>query len=204
MALPTDSHSQIVTGNISAPEVPPHWTYFLCLEEDIVRLSRWIEFAEANFGCYSIEIARLLMAACAEVDVVAKLVCKSIDPKSKANGIGEYQETIVAAFPSLPLGTASIPRHGIRLRPWENWDRPKSSPGWWTAYNKVKHHRTEHFPKASLQHLLNATAGLLILLTLLHRGKLEALNPPTQLFRPEAFLTRFYTGKILFSMEAQG
>ena len=52
--------------------VPHDWNYFFCLEEDIIALSRWIEFSAENERDYSIELARLLMTAGAEVDVVAK------------------------------------------------------------------------------------------------------------------------------------
>ena len=52
--------------------VPPDWNYSFCLEEDIIALSRWIEFSAENERVYSIELARLLMTAGAEVDVVAK------------------------------------------------------------------------------------------------------------------------------------
>ena len=52
--------------------VPHDWNYFFCLEEDIIALSRWIDFSAENERVYSIELARLLMTAGAEVDVVAK------------------------------------------------------------------------------------------------------------------------------------
>jgi len=33
-----------------------HWNYFLLLEEDVVRIARFIEPHQANFGSYSIEL----------------------------------------------------------------------------------------------------------------------------------------------------
>ena len=40
-----------------------HWNYFLVIEEDLGRLSRYVEFNLANNKTYSIEMARILMAS---------------------------------------------------------------------------------------------------------------------------------------------
>ena len=44
-----------------------HWNYYIALEQDLAKLSRYIEFAEGNFSTYSIELAHLLLAASSEV-----------------------------------------------------------------------------------------------------------------------------------------
>ena len=41
---------------IEHQQVPHDWNYFFCLEEDIIGLSRWIEFSAENEGVYSILI----------------------------------------------------------------------------------------------------------------------------------------------------
>jgi hypothetical protein len=53
-----------------------HWNYFLLLEEDVVRIARFVEPHQANFGSYSIELAKALLAIGAETDVVCKLLVK--------------------------------------------------------------------------------------------------------------------------------
>jgi uncharacterized protein YozE (UPF0346 family) len=35
-----------------------HWNYFPAVEEDLHQLSRYIEFAEDNFGTFSIELTK--------------------------------------------------------------------------------------------------------------------------------------------------
>ena len=45
-----------------------HWNYFLSLESDVLNLSRYIDFSQSNFECYSIEITRILFASASEVD----------------------------------------------------------------------------------------------------------------------------------------
>lgn len=98
---------------ITQRESLTHWNYFLCLEDDVSKLSRWVEFSDRNFDCFSIEMARLLMTASAEVDVVAKLLCKSLNPASRADGIYKYQEEITEVFPTIHKGLVTIPRYGI-------------------------------------------------------------------------------------------
>ena len=61
-----------------------HWNYFLAIERDLEILSRYVEFDEKNFKCFSIEIARIALAAGAEVDVVCKQMCLAANPNSKA------------------------------------------------------------------------------------------------------------------------
>jgi hypothetical protein len=49
-----------------------HYDYFLALEADLVRLTRYIEFNKQNFKAYSIEIMHLLFAVSSEVEVMLK------------------------------------------------------------------------------------------------------------------------------------
>ncbi len=170
-------------------EIPAHLNYFLCIEDDLQRLSRWIEFSPDNEAVYSIELARLLMTASAEVDVVAKALCKSIDKKSKAENIKDYYSVLIAAVPMLPSAKVLMPRYGLTFCPWSNWgiEDKYTSPDWWTGNNDVKHHRAEHFYQANLKNVLNATAGLLLLLLLLYSKDSHYLSPAPKLFLPRSF-----------------
>lgn len=170
-------------------EIPAHLNYFLCIEEDLQRLSRWIEFSADNEAVYSIELARLLMTASAEVDVVAKALCKAIDKKSKAKNIEGYHSILTAAVPMLPDAKVLMPRYGMTFCPWSNWGikNKYTSPDWWTGNNDVKHHRAERFNQANLKNVLNATAGLLLLLLLYHSKDSHYLSPAPRLFLPRSF-----------------
>lgn len=163
---------------------PIDWNYFLTLDEDLTRLSRFIEFDQDNFSCFSIECARILLAAASEVDVVAKQICQESIGGSKANNILEYREVICSRHTKLPEIQVMIPRYGIKLTPWNRWSEGEN-PDWWRAYNKVKHERNAHFREASLINTLNSTAGLFTLLLLFHRDLAESgrLSPNPVLFR---------------------
>lgn len=83
---------------------PLHWNYFLTLDVDTANLSRYVEFTEDNFEAHSVEMARILLAAASEVDVVAKLLCRNIDPNSKAGNINDYRTEIIGAVPRICEG----------------------------------------------------------------------------------------------------
>ncbi len=153
----------------------------------IAIMSRWIDISEANYKCFSVELARLLMTASAEADVLAKLICKNIDSKSKASGILSYQEQIVKEYPRIVNSRVDIPRFGIKLKPWSNWEDEKNPPLWWQANNKVKHHRSEYFHRATLEHVLNAVGGLLVLILLYYAPKHRSIYPGPSLFEPHTF-----------------
>ncbi len=104
-----------------------HWNYFLSTEADLLELARFVEFDKRNYKCFSVEIARLLMAAAAEVDVACKQLCKTIKPTSQAGTINQYRDEIIHAFPMIPGFEVVIPRHGLRLKPWTNW-RQRNKP----------------------------------------------------------------------------
>jgi hypothetical protein len=157
------------------------------LEDDLLELSRWIEFAKDNEGSYSIELARLLMTAASEVDVVAKALCKAIDKSRDASSINVYQEVLIGALPMLPDSRVEMPRFGMEFCPWSNWATLKNPPDWWQGNNKVKHHRTDHFRQANLKNVLNAVAGLLVLLLLLHSKDGPYFPMMPRLFVPKSF-----------------
>lgn len=163
---------------------PTHWNYFISLEDDLLRLARFVEPTTANFGTYSLELARLLFAAASEVDVVAKQLCRKLKPTSRASSIGRYKIEVLSAYPQMVEAEVKIPRYGLTLTPWSQW-AVEESPLWWQAYNKVKHHRDSHFHGASLKNALNALSGLFVLLLFFYRieGQEGRLSPDPAIFR---------------------
>ena len=167
---------------IHTAKAQSHWNYFLAIERDLDVLSRYVEFHEDNFECYSLEIARILLSAAAEVDVVCKQLYEA--EGSESEGIEAHRREITARFPGLPSFRVEIPKFEMRLRPWENW-QSSQVPGWWTAHNKVKHQRDSHYPQANLFNAINATAALFIAALYLYRDKACSglLLPNPQLLR---------------------
>lgn len=170
---------------IQTHKIEPHWNYLLAIDRDLDELSRYVEFDEKNFDCFSIEIARVLLAAGAEVDVVCKQICRVIDSKSSADSINKYRSEIKPAFPGIPQFEVWLPRFGLRLKPWDEWKKASGVPFWWTAYNKIKHHRDSEYHRANLKNALNAVARLFVMVLYLYKEKAELgeLLPSPQLLR---------------------
>jgi len=168
---------------ITSSKIEAHWNYLLAIEGDLERLSRFIEFDERNFDCFSVEISRILLASGAEVDVVCKQICKKLNPASSANGINRYRNEIGAAYPAVLDFEVLLPRHGLRLKPWSSWNEANGVPIWWTAYNKIKHHRDTEYDSANLRNALNAVGALFVMVLYLYKEKSEEgeLYPPPQL-----------------------
>ncbi len=64
-------------------------------------------------------------------------------------------------------------RYGLNLTPWKNWRKKGTAPLWWTAYNKIKHHRHTDYYRANLHNALNSAAGLFIMTLYLYKEKAE-------------------------------
>jgi hypothetical protein len=129
-----------------------HWNHFLALEQDLDQLSRYVDFS-GNDDTYSLEIARLLLGASSEVDVVLKQICKRFQPTSVASSINAYYPEVTANCPNFINYEVQIPRYGLTHRPWGNW-AANQPPIWWSDHNKVKHQRDQHFDKATLKNCL--------------------------------------------------
>lgn len=78
-----------------------HWNYFLALESDLERVSRYVEFTQNNYTTYSLEMAHLLLAAGSEVEVVLKALCRKVEPKKPAENIEQYREILTQSLPKL-------------------------------------------------------------------------------------------------------
>jgi hypothetical protein len=140
------------------------WEYFLALEEDLERCTRYVEFDPRNLSTFSIEFAKLLLAAGSEVDVLAKMICNKLDPTAPAGNIDQYRLCIMAHRPAFADAQVKISRYfRDPFTPWATW-KPAAggsptNPTWWHSYNKVKHERNRCFDQATLSNVLDAFAG---------------------------------------------
>jgi hypothetical protein len=138
-----------------------HWNYFLAIESDLGRLSRYIEFANDNLDTYSIELAHIFLSASSEIDVIMKQLCLLIDPSQTTGNINEYKAVIKSKLADFIVEQISINRFELSSKPWENWNG-SANPDWWKSYNNVKHERNNHFKEANLKNTINAVGALLI------------------------------------------
>jgi hypothetical protein len=83
----------------------------------------------------------------------------------------------------------------LQLTPWDEWKKADGVPLWWTAYNKIKHHRHSEYPQANLKNALNSVAGLFIMVLHLYREKAQQgeLLPSPRLFKADDAYIKMYT-----------
>jgi hypothetical protein len=149
----------------------PHWQFFESIDDELLSLSRIIEFAPENFSTFSVHLARLYLSLGSEIDVVAKLLCNKIAPTEKPESIKAYCPLITNRYSHFTQLRIELPAHGLDFQPWASWSQALS-PRWWTDYNKVKHERNRHFSQANVGNVLEAAAGLIVLLVYYHQEEL--------------------------------
>ena len=179
---------------------PPHWEYFLSIEADLAECTRYVEFCPENYNTFSVEFARLIVAAAAEFDSVAKLLCTAIDGTAKPENIIEYQPIIVGRYPRFLEFKIDIPRFKLEFEPWSEWTS-SNSPDWWSkGYNKIKHQRDQHFASANLHNAILAAAGLLTGIVYLYDATLGAFPAVDLAAAPKLFEPRDEPGGIQSAM----
>lgn len=150
-----------------------HWNYLLAIESDFEKISRYVEFCEANNSTFSIELARIIMSSTQEIDGTMKKLCSFLDPTKNPDNINQYKEIILEKKPEFINEKVEIPRFGMESKPWINWSG-EENPEWWRANNKIKHDRTENFEKANLKNAFNCVGALLITTLYYYKSKFEA------------------------------
>jgi hypothetical protein len=153
-----------------------HWRYFLALEQDVERTTRFVEPHASNYKAFSIEFARLILSTCSEVDVVAKVLCHMIAPTAKAENMDDYRDLIGATYPKFHTMIVTVPRFGLAMEPWKEWGSG-TNPGWWKDHQLVKHQRHKFFHLADLEHCLVSAAGLFSIILYLCHNQIIALEP---------------------------
>ena len=155
---------------------PEHYVRaFLLLQSDLKKLFEFIEPGDANLSTYSYRIHELLMRTCIEVEANFKAILKeNIFSPTKKDGsprlekdwnIHDYKKvntthhlTSYKVFLPIWSGVKSC------FEPFKPW-AGAAELGWYQAYNSSKHDRQNEFQKANFENLLNAVAGLLVLLS---------------------------------------
>ena len=98
----------------------PHWTLFEVIDEDFHEFSRHVEFAEANFQTYSIDLLRLYLSICSAIDVVAKMLCERKRLKlPKRPNMDDYRSALRQKYRNLPALKIMIKSREVV--PFEAW-----------------------------------------------------------------------------------
>ncbi len=140
--------------------------YFDALEDDLLKMARYIEFHPDNYQTYSLELVRLLLAAGSEIDVALKMLCKQVNSTARpTRNIDEHKAIVLTKHQDMQTQQVTISRYGITLQPWKDWQT--ANPKWWAAYNDVKHDRLINYRSGNLENVINAVGGLGIIMQFL-------------------------------------
>jgi len=138
-----------------------YWNYYISIEEDLNKLSRFIEFDKRNEKVFSIELVRLLISSSSEFEVVSKELCK-VRGVSIGNGkIKGIRTGLVGYYHNISDVEISIPKFGMEYQPLIKW-KDNEDCGWWRSYCSVKHHRNAKYEEAHLKNVINAIGALQI------------------------------------------
>lgn len=161
------------------------WHTFCGLEEDFIGVTRYVALAPENRATWSEKIAQLLLLTGAAVDSVFNEIRKSsllpqttevIDlAGSSEPNITDYRRVYEPIF---QLSSVEVlVSHGLTnygtIKPFEAF-AGNQSPGWWTAYNEVKHEFFQNVQKGTLDNLVRALGGLFVL-NILHKDSQQYL-----------------------------
>jgi hypothetical protein len=134
------------------------WHYYIEIENQLVEAGRYVEIALHNKNTYSVGFAHILLPACADVEVLCRLLTRS----GKSVGMTKLHERMVKKFPKIHEFETLVPRSRWSIKPFEAWSK-NTDPEWWEKHNNVKHFRYDNFQDAKLLNALFALAGLLCL-----------------------------------------
>ncbi len=186
--------------------IDTYWSHYIALEKELYSILQYVELDEKNYKTFSERFSKLILQIGSEIDIVGKIYCKMLDNNFKGKSINTYQDCIKVNKPNFIIQEVKIINRELKLKPWENWSLSANNPPyWWTAYNKIKHCRTDIVEingikqKASifsnLEYTLNSLAGLYQLLIYIYYDL--AINENKRIKTP-------LPGSRLFSLESNG
>jgi hypothetical protein len=139
---------------------------FQILQKDLLDLFDFVEPSDINLPCYSYRIHGLHMRMCIEVEANCKAILSE-------NGYSKAGDWDMRDYKKLNP-THQLSSYEVRLPLWHGTKTTRSpflawstgrTPPWYDAYNQAKHDRHNKFALASFEALLDATCGLVALLS---------------------------------------
>lgn len=155
------------------------YDYIRKLEILYSRLEKIFEFVEpedSNGNTYSIQLSSLLLDICTTIEAnfrsildkngYKKDINKNHKKDMKSWNINDYNKVNISHH--LSSYEIKIPFwkgiNNIR-KPYEIWGSSNNSPKWYQAYNHVKHNMIDKFNEATLDTVVDAFSGLVILIS---------------------------------------
>ena len=151
-----------------------YWQQYKLPEKRMLELSEYVMVTQKNFPVFSAQFIQMFLTICSEIDSVADKFCSllGIVASKDKYGIMKKINIIVDKYKNLrdwKCDTKS-PFDVLHLVPFKKFDGEQSAD-WWTAYNKVKHFRTDiddngvyNYERANLKNVIYSLSALYMLL----------------------------------------
>jgi hypothetical protein len=146
---------------------PEHYVRaFLIILKDLQELFDYVEPSDKNLECYSYRIHALLLRTCVEVEANCKAILKE-------NGYSRLGDWDMRDYKKIEK-THLLSSYEVRVPNWSGASATRSpfwawsaggSLSWYQAYNTTKHDRHSEFERATFEQLIDASCGLLVLLS---------------------------------------
>lgn len=169
------------------------WFFYIDIEEEFLEISKTIPIDSINSKTFSYKYSRLLRTICSEIDTTLKRFMEFYNYPYAHGNIIEYESFIEDKLDDFKSSTVTLYKsaHNYEtLKPFANWTSGKA-PEWWTLNNKLKHGRDEvddegieKFKYANQETILNALAGLFIILMYFYEEILKNNFPDSELRVP--------------------
>lgn len=128
----------------SAEFINIYWSQYILIEKEFMNTLYFLALDDSNENSYSQAYLKLMLEIGSEIDVVFKEYCRTIDPTfaTSYRTIVHYKNSINNNNPDFITQQVLMTNYNKHLYPWIEWSTLPGSPNWWTAYNMVKHRRT--------------------------------------------------------------
>lgn len=140
---------------------------FLLIQNDIKKLFEYIEPADKNKEAYSHRIHELFIRVCIEVEANCKAILRENGYNNKKNWtMNDYR--LIEKTHKLSEYEVLLPRWDGKYgyyKPFGNWLSEKGKLSWYQYYHDVKHDIHSNFKHANIENLIEATSGLVALLS---------------------------------------
>ena len=163
-------NGRYVRHPLYAPGADKYIHAYLLIQKDMLDVFDYVSGSDVNLRTHSFRIHELIIRACIEVEANFKAILRSNGySKTGSYTVFDFQKVEPTHYLSgyrvkIPYwhGNQSVrqPFGSFRLAS----DQATPSPAWYQAYNATKHDRHENFEQANLEVMIDAVAGLAVLL----------------------------------------
>ena len=149
------------------------WNYYLHLEKDFIKLTRYIAIHKDNYKTFSDEVHKQLLSVAMEFENLNKKISKELQvtlpEKCSINDFTNWlfkdenlSKNIVinVLYSKENIELTPFKKERYKYRNKDGKEIEKEQMPWWRAYNAIKHDRYTSYSEVNFEHLLNALAAL--------------------------------------------